>query len=452
MPPSDTPHPPTPPHLQIITGFLGSGKTTLLNRLLREDHGERLAVIENEFGEASIDTALVAAAAPSIASSDAIVTLANGCLCCTVRGDLIDAVVSLADRRDEFDRIVIETTGLASPRPIIETFAAVDAIARVAYLDGVVTLVDAVNAWRHLGEGGVTNPRSADPSEAVDQVAYADRLLLNKTDLVQDAAALTALEARLRTINAVAPLQRTVSASVPIASVLGVGGFDLSRVSDDVDRVLAAEAEAEAEAKAACGNPAHGEPGHVCGGEHAHSHSHAEHGQTHANSHEADGGEPECGSPAHGEPGHVCGEHAHEEHAHAHATPHVHDDSVSSVTVSVEGELDLEQVNLFLGALVDVRADDLYRFKGVLSIAGVPQKFIFQGVHYLFTGEPGEEWAADEKRVSRMVFIGRELPSAELREGFEDCVVDADGLTRGRKKKEAAKKKKGKKQGAAGRV
>lgn len=430
MPPSDT-HP-TTTHTQIITGFLGSGKTTLLNRLLREDHGERLAVIENEFGEASIDTALVAAAAPSIASADAIVTLANGCLCCTVRGDLIDAVVSLADRRDEFDRIVIETTGLASPRPIIETFAAVDAIARVAYLDGVVTLVDAVNAWRHLGEGGVNNPRSADPSEAVDQVAYADRLLLNKTDLVEDGAALTALEARLRTINAVAPCTRTRNADVPVAAVLGVGGFDLARVSDDVDRVLAAEAEAE---KASCGNPAHGEPGHVCGGEHAHSHSHDDHEHTHSHSHEDGGGHS----------------HSHS-HSHEHA-PHVHDDSVTSITVSVEGSLDLEQVNLFLGALVDVRADDLYRFKGVLSIAGVPEKFIFQGVHYLFTGLPGEEWEIDEKRVSRMVFIGKELPAEDLREGFEDCVVEADGQTRGRKRNDAANKARGKKkQGAVGRV
>ena len=342
---------------QVITGFLGSGKTTLLNHLLTRPReptkpGQaplpRLAVIENEFGEVDIDSALVASRDVLEGSGETVVTLSNGCLCCTVRDDLVRVLVELVtnpERRKTFDAIVIETTGLADPKPIIETFAAVDAVADRCRLDGVVTLVDAVNGWRHLGEpidlGGKGEGEGGSPSsfpaelfskpppEAVAQVAYADRIVLNKCDLVLNPAAsntssssssakkekkdkkadsgkrsllgagegaLRELEARLRTINALAPLVRSSlgddSEEVDPRWVLGIGGYDLTRVVGDVEGAMlareqaeaaeaaAARAEAEAEAKkkasdAPCGNPAHGEPGHVCSShDHEHGHSH----------------------------------------------------------------------------------------------------------------------------------------------------------------------------------
>jgi G3E family GTPase len=308
--------------------------------------------------------------------------------------------------------------GLASPKPIIETFVLADPVARCARLDGVVTLVDAAHAMRHLGE---VPARTADPSEAVAQVAYADLIILNKTDLV-DAAALASLEARVRAINGVAPIVRTQRAAVAVDAVLGVGGFDLDRVAADLEAGAGADG---------CGDPGHGEPGHVCGGEAGHDH----HAHDHAHAH----------NPAHGEEGHVCGggacgddgAHAHSHsHDHAPASPAapLHDDAVSSVTVSLAGDLDLELVNMWLGALVDVRSEDLYRYKGVLSIAGFPRRYVFQGVHALFTGEAGAPWGEGEARTSRMVFIGRELDAELLREGFGECVVESDGVPKGRTK------------------
>jgi G3E family GTPase len=403
-----------PLHPKVLTGFLGSGKTTLLNHLLTQPHGKRLAIIENEFGEIDIDSELVAVKNdPSTSSSaETIVSLANGCLCCTVRGDLIDALINLADRAADFDALVLETTGLANPAPIIETFQSVDAVARSFRLDGVVTLVDARHAPAHLGEAAPDR----EPGEAVAQVAYADRLVLNKCDLVSQSEA-DALTARLSALNALAPVLRTSRAAVSADWVLGVGGYDLDRIAEVLEADAAGAGADDAAVEASAANPAHGEPGHVCGGGCGHDHhDHHEHGHEHHD---------------HGH------EHSHD-HSHAHAHSHTHDDSISSVSLTLPGSMDLAMVNAWLGALIEVRADDLYRFKGILAIEGYPNRYVFQGVHALFAGEPGRPWAEGEERVSRMVFIGRELDGELLREGFAECLAEAGEGSAGKEKAEAA--------------
>ena len=363
------------------------------------------------------DSANASAALTGGSTSERIVSLSNGCLCCTVRGDLIDALVALADRAGEFDALVLETTGLANPAPIIETFQAVDAVARSFRLDGVVTLVDALNAPRHLGDPAP----GREPGEAVSQVAYSDRLILNKVDLVSPAAA-DALASRLASLNGLAPILRATKAAVSADWVLGVGGYDLDRVGEALEGGGEAGG-GRASSPAADSNPAHGEAGHVCGsadecghdhgqGEAAHDHGGAAHVHEHEHEHEHDHDH----------------EHEHDhDHDHAHAHDHAahasHDDSVSSVSLTLPGAMNLAMVNAWLGALLEVRADDLYRFKGILAIDGYPNRYVFQGVHALFAGEPGKAWGEGEERVSRMVFIGRELDAGLLREGFEECLA-----------------------------
>jgi G3E family GTPase len=450
---------------------------------------KKQTVIENEFGEIDIDSELVARTETLNSDGEpdgaaAITVLSNGCLCCSVRGDLIAALNALWERRSEFDHIVIETTGLANPAPVIQSMYLDEDLPHRVRLDGVVTVVDAANAWRHLSgrqgaeqEGGAgaggTGVADFDApiNEAVEQVAYADRIVLNKVDLAGaegKAAAqaaqrggLDALEARLRSVNELASVVRAVRGEVDVDYVLGVGGFDLGKVEEEVVRVA---------------NPAHGEPGHVCGGgdcghdhdhhehdhghshAHAHAHDHHEHGHSHAHAES---------NPAHGEPGHVCGggdcghdhshdhhdhdhAHSHHSHSHDHSTPSPasvappslafrgarsaaritaakHDDRVSSLSISVEGEMDLEKVNYTMGALLEARSEDLFRMKGILAIQGMEQRYVFQAVHALFEGQPDREWREGEARVSRMVLIGRELDADAFREAFERCLVTEGG-------------------------
>ncbi|RYR36850.1 hypothetical protein Ahy_A09g041804 [Arachis hypogaea] len=323
----------------IITGFLGSGKTTLLNHILTAEHGKRIAVIENEFGEVDIDGSLVAA---QTAGAEDIMMLNNGCLCCTVRGDLVRMISELvARKKDKFDHIVIETTGLANPAPIIQTFYAEDNVFKDVKLDGVVTLVDAKHVHRHLDEvkpDGVVN-------EAVEQIAYADRIIVNKTDLVSESE-IGSLVQRIRNINSLAHLKRTEFGKVDLDYVLGIGGFDLER--DKFDFCLYAD-------------------------HHAHSHS--------------------------------------------------HDPGVSSVSIVCEGSLDLEKANIWLGTLLLERSDDIYRMKGLLSVQGMDERFVFQGVHDLFQGSPERLWRPDEPRVNKIVFIGKNLDAQELEKGFKACLL-----------------------------
>jgi G3E family GTPase len=382
----------------ILTGFLGSGKTTLLNHVLRAEHGKRIVVIENEFGEVDIDGELVAFRE---SGEEDIMLLNNGCLCCTVRSDLVEMLTRLVnEKKGAFDHILIETTGLANPAPIIQTFYLEPALLDSLRLDGVVTLVDAKHAGMHLDEvkpAGVVN-------ESLEQVAFADRIVLNKTDLVTDAEA-DALEYRLRTINDLAKIGRASMANVDLDFVLGVGGFDLERVQDQV---------LGDEPKKATTNEAHGHshaPGQEScdecedhGHDHGHGHSHGEEEHSHSHSHGADG---EC---------EVCGEHG---HSHSH---HVHDDAVGSVSLALEGDLDLDLVNDWLGLLLNERWEDLYRMKGVLAIQGCDERYVFQGVHALFEGMPDRAWKEDEKRSSKLVFIGKDLDRAELQRDFEACL------------------------------
>eukprot|EP00262_Sarcandra_glabra_P010552 TRINITY_DN25846_c0_g1_i1.p1 TRINITY_DN25846_c0_g1~~TRINITY_DN25846_c0_g1_i1.p1 ORF type:complete len:451 (+),score=84.97 TRINITY_DN25846_c0_g1_i1:55-1353(+) len=339
----------------VITGFLGSGKTTLLNHILTSQHGKRIAVIENEFGEVDIDGSLVASHS-SVAED--IVMVNNGCLCCTVRGDLVKMLLELAKKkRDKFDHIVIETTGLAKPAPVIETFCTDELVAKYVKLDGVVTLVDCKHAMQHLNE---VKPRWV-VNEAVEQVAYADRIILNKLDLVSEAD-LEALTKRIKHINGMAQIKQAKFGDVDIDFVLGVGGYDLDRIESEVQADLS-------------------------------------HGTTH---HNKDG---------------------HEHHGVEHHHDHVHDSAVSSVSIVSEGTLDLDEVNDWLERLVDERGDDLYRVKGVLSIDGSDERYVFQAVHSMLDGSPAKPWGADEKRVNKLVFIGRNLDEATLRKGFKGCLV-----------------------------
>ncbi|CAL9188546.1 uncharacterized protein LOC135614198 [Musa acuminata AAA Group] len=341
----------------VITGFLGSGKTTLLNHILTSQHGKRIAVIENEFGEVDIDSSLVAS--HSSVSED-IVMVNNGCLCCTVRGDLVKMLLKLVkNKRDKFDHIVIETTGLAKPSPVIETFCSDELVARYVKLDGVVTLVDCKHAMRHLDE---VKPRWV-VNEAVEQVAYADRIILNKTDLVNEAE-LDALTDRIKLINGMAQIKQAKHSIVDMDFVLGIGGYDLDRIETDV-QVEASH-----------------DKGHHCGNGHDH---HGEHG--------------------------------------GHHHDHVHDSSVTSVSIVSEGTLDLDEVNDWLERLVDEKGEDLYRMKGVVSVNDSTGRFVFQGVHSMLDGCPAKPWGPDEKRINKLVFIGRNLDEAALRKAFKGCLI-----------------------------
>ncbi|KAK6915094.1 CobW/HypB/UreG, nucleotide-binding domain [Dillenia turbinata] len=359
----------------IITGFLGSGKTTLLNHILTANHGKRIAVIENEYGEVDIDGSLVAAKS---AGAEDIVMLNNGCLCCTVRGDLVRMISELVNRRKgRFDHIVIETTGLANPAPIIQTFYAEDQVFNDVKLDGVVTLVDAKHAYLHLDEvkpKGVVN-------EAVEQIAYADRIIVNKIDLVEEPQ-VSNLVQRIKSINRMAHLKRAEFGKVDLDYVLGIGGFDLERIESAVS---AEDSKEEHD-------------GHDHDHEHCHDHDHHhDHHHEHEDKHE------------------------HDHHHHSH--DHTHDPGVSSVSIVCEGSLDLEKANIWLGTLLLERSDDIYRMKGLLSVRGMNERFVFQGVHDIFQGSPDRLWGPNEPRVNKIVFIGKNLDAQELEKGFKACLL-----------------------------
>ncbi|KAG8382077.1 hypothetical protein BUALT_Bualt05G0039000 [Buddleja alternifolia] len=327
--------------------------TTLLNHILTSQHGKRIAVIENEFGEVDIDSSLVASHS---SSNEDIIMVNNGCLCCTVRGDLVKMLLELVKKkRDKFDHIVIETTGLANPGPVIETFCSDELLSRHVKLDGVVTLVDSVNAVKHLDE---LKPRFV-LNEAEEQIAYADRIILNKIDLASEAE-IEALTKRIKLMNGMAQIKLAKYGVVDMDFVLGVGGYDLDRIESEVKS-----------------DDTH------C------SHQH--------------------------ETGH--------EHHKGHHHDHVHDSSVSSVSIVSEGILDLDYFDDWLERLVEEKGDDLYRMKGILSVSDSEQRYVFQAVHSIFDGCPGKDWAPDEKRVNKLVFIGRNLDETALRKGFRGCLV-----------------------------
>jgi G3E family GTPase len=354
----------------VLTGYLGAGKTTLLNRILSEPHGRKYAVIVNEFGEIGIDNDLV------VGADEEVFEMNNGCICCTVRGDLIRIIEGLVKRRGKFDAIIVETTGLADPAPVAQTFFVDQDVAARARLDAVVTVADA--KW--LAE------RLKDAPEAKNQIAFADVIVLNKTDLVT-AEELEEVVGRIRAINPYARLHKTQRAAVPLAEVLERNAFDL-------DRILTLE-------PAFLEDEAHG---------HDHHHDH-EHGEN-------------CGCGHHHDHDHRHGhDHGHGHHHHHGGLKHYHDEDMQSVSVIVPGDVIPEKFLPWVNDLVQREGPSILRSKGILSFRGEPRRFVFQGVHMIIEGDLQREWKPSETRDSRMVFIGRDLDEEAIREGFLACAA-----------------------------
>lgn len=341
----------------ILTGFLGAGKTTLLNRILREPHGLRIAVIENEFGEENIDNEILVQE-----SNEQIVEMSNGCVCCTVRGDLIVALGTLAQKRNagelHFDHVVIETTGLANPGPVAQTFFMDDEVATHYMLDAVVTVVDARHAMQQLDEH----------EEAQRQVGFADKLLLSKTDLVS-ADEVDELIARLKRINPRAPVAKVDFGKAPIKEVLDLRGFNLNDKLEIDPDFLANE-------------------------EHEHDHDHTHH---------------DCDEHC---------SHGHHDHHHAH-----HSDEIAAFVFRSDRPFNTARLDEFLGGLVQVFGPRMLRYKGVLWMEGADRKVVFQGVHQMMGTDIGAKWGDDETRASKMVFIGKNLPKETFIRGLEQCLV-----------------------------
>jgi G3E family GTPase len=340
----------------VLTGYLGAGKTTLLNRILSEPHGKKYAVIVNEFGEIGIDNDLV------VGADEEIFEMNNGCICCTVRGDLIRILDGLIRRKGNFDGIIVETTGLADPAPVAQTFFMDENVGRRTKLDAVVTVADA--KW--------LNERLKDAPEAKNQIAFADVILINKTDLVSSEQ-LSEVEARVRGINPYAKLHKTERAKIPLDAVLGRNAFDL-------DRILGLEPDFLG----------------VDNQDHHHDHDHE----------------------------HDDGHHHEDAHAHGHGgLKHYHDEEMQSIALQTEKPLDPDKFFPWVQDLVQKEGPNILRCKGILAFKDDEERFVFQGVHMILDGDHQRPWKADEKRDSRIVFIGRNLPGKLISEGFESCVA-----------------------------
>ncbi len=465
----------------VLTGFLGAGKTTLLNRILTEPHGKRIAVIENEFGEIGIDQGLV------VQSDEEIFEMNNGCICCTVRGDLIRILGNLMKRRDKFDHILVETTGMADPGPVAQTFFMDDETKDQFRLDGIVTVVDAKHVSLHIDES----------SECKEQIAFADHVVLNKVDLVSEAE-LKRVEERIRSINSLAKITRAVKCDIPIAEALDVGGFDLDRALTIRPTFLEPEYPFEWTGIYAL------EAGEVVlelGHEHAHhEHAHHEHAEHAHADHDAHGHHAHHEHDHHLElvflpvsraddvalretaeqavrvfaeetreldtktaipaATHACAdlvgdttryalavpsrglyalflEHAPEELGvrllvngdllrpameRGWAEGHTHEEEVSSVGLTSDRPMDLRKMNAWLSGLLQDKGPDLYRTKGIVSMTGMQNRYVFQGVHMLLDGREDQPWKTNEKRVTQMVFIGKNLDRAALEAGFTSCL------------------------------
>lgn len=338
----------------VLTGYLGAGKTTLLNRILSENHGKKYAVIVNEFGEIGIDNDLI------IGADEEVFEMNNGCVCCTVRGDLVRIIDGLMKRKGKFDAIILETTGLADPAPVAQTFFVDEEVREKTMLDAVVTVADA--KW--------LSDRLKDAPEAKNQIAFADVIVLNKTDLVTKPE-LAEVEARIRAINPYATLHRTERAQVKLSDVLGRGAFDL-------DRILEIE------------------PEFLEDGGHDHDHHHDHHGHDH---------------------------HGHD-HGHSHGgLKHYHDEDMQSLSLRTDKPVDPTKFMPWLQDLVAKDGEKILRSKGILSFKGDDDRYVFQGVHMMLEGDHQRKWKSDEPRESRLVFIGRELPEQAIRDGFEKTIA-----------------------------
>jgi len=324
----------------VLTGFLGSGKTTLLNHILSStEHEMKFAIIENEFGDIGIDENIIVEN-----SEESIIEVMNGCICCTVRGDLTELLDKMYDRVKEFDGVLIETTGLADPAPVAQTFFVDDRIVDRYKLDGIITVVDSKHIIQHLDD---EKPDDVE-NEAVEQIAFADRILLNKIDLVGDGE-IEEVRKRIKGINAIAPIYQTENSLIDPSELIGIGSFDLDKTLEMDPEFLDTDSE------------------------------------------------------------------------------HEHDQNVTSISSRFKGELNVNKLESWIGELMQTKAEDLFRYKGVLAVKGMDQKFVFQGVHMLFGGDFSQEiglWKDGEDRECRFVFIGRDLDHQELEAGLLECKAE----------------------------
>jgi G3E family GTPase len=335
----------------VLTGFLGAGKTTLLNYILREKHGRKIAVIENEFGEIGIDGGLV------LESTEEIYEMTNGCICCVgaVREDLVRIVRTLLERPERLDHIIVETSGLADPYPVAQTFFIDDPIAQQVSLDAVVTMVDAKHIAVHLDDIVL----DGSDNQAVDQIVCADRIVINKVDLV-DEEHIASLTQRIRGLNATAEIVRSSYAEIDLNRILGVGASEFSQILVETDDLH---------------------------GDEPHDHDHEGHDDLH------------------------------EDH-----DDHVHDASVSSVGIEIEADVDIDALQTWLAELRNNDATNLFRVKGILAVQGQPYRYVLQGVHNVVELRAAQAWGS-EPRTSRIVFIGRDLDRAALTDRFHACLA-----------------------------
>ena len=324
----------------VLTGFLGSGKTTLLNHILTStEHKMKFAVIENEFGDVGIDEEIIVES-----SEESIIEVMNGCICCTVRGDLTEVLDRMHDRIKDFDGVIIETTGLADPAPVAQTFFVDERVVDRYKLDGIITVVDAKHVIQHLED---EKPEGVE-NETVEQLAFADRIMLNKIDLATEEE-LQNVEKKIKGINGFAPIFRTENSLLDPKELINIGSFDLQRTLEMDPEFLDTDAE------------------------------------------------------------------------------HEHDQRVTSTSAKFEGELNVNKLERWIGGLMRDKAEDLFRYKGVLAVKGMDEKYVFQGVHMLFGGKFSEDiglWKEGEKRECRFVFIGRDLDHEALESGLMECLAE----------------------------